>query len=332
MTIAAQFGRRAALGLVGTAAAGAILARPAIAQGGRFPDRPIRVIVPWTAGGTTDVQMRALCEQASKRLGQPVVVENRSGAGGILGAQQLANERQADGYLLSQMPVSVFRYPHMVARPPFDPMNDFTWVIHLTGYLFGVVVRADAPWRTFREFLDHAKANGGRVTYGTPGVGTSLHITMEQIAQHEGIEWVHVPFRGFAENVQSLLGGQTDALADSSGWAPLVEEGRLRLLVTWGAERAKRFPDTPTLREQGLDLVSTSPYGLAGPRGMDPQAVRILHDAFKEALYDPAHIAILDRYDMQIVYMDSEAYAADAQRQYQEDGEMIRRLGLRQQS
>ncbi|MBY0330810.1 MAG: tripartite tricarboxylate transporter substrate binding protein [Acetobacteraceae bacterium] len=314
-------GRRAALSLAALAA----LARPALAQ---LPSRPVRMIVPWPPGGTTDVQMRALCDGAAKRIGQPVVVENKSGASGILGAQTLLNERP-DGTALSQMPVSVFRYPVMAQRAPFDPMTDFTWVIHLTGYLFGVVVRADAPWKTFPEFLDDAKRRKGEITYGTPGVGTSLHITMERIAAERDIDWVHVPFRGFADNMQSLLSGQTDALTDSSGWAELVQSGRLRLLVTWAQERAKRFPEVPTLREVGIDIVSASPYGIAGPKGMDPGLVRALHDAFREALYDPQHLAILERFDMPVMYKGPEDYAAFARKQYEEDAAMIRRLGLK---
>ncbi len=316
-------GRRAALGM-----GAALLAAPALRAQARFPDRPVRLLVPWAAGGTTDIQMRALAEQAAKRLGQPVIVENRAGAGGVLAAQQLLNERP-DGHVLAQMPISVFRHPQMAQRALFNPLEDFTWVIHVTGYLFGVAVRADAPWQTFTQFLDHAKANPGRINYGTPGVGTSLHITMEQIAGTRGIEWTHVPFRGVAENLQALLGGQIHASADSSGWAELVQSGQLRLLVTWGAERAKRFPNVPTLRESGVDIVSASPYGLAGPKGMNPEHVRVLHDAFREATFDPAHIAILERFDMSPVYMNSEDYAAFARRQYQEEGEMIRRLGLR---
>jgi tripartite-type tricarboxylate transporter receptor subunit TctC len=217
----------------------------------------------------------------------------------------------------------------MAARPLFNPLEDFTWVIHVSGYLFGIVVRADAPWRTLGEFLDHARANPGRVNYGTPGVGTSLHITMEQIAGQRGIEWTHVPFRGWAENAQALLGGQIEASADSSGWAELVMAGRLRLLATWGAERAKRFPDAPTLRQSGLDIVSSSPYGLAGPRGMNPDHVRVLHDAFREALFDPAHVAVLDRFDMAPWHLDPAAYADFARRTYAEEGAMIRRMGLR---
>ncbi|WP_439551815.1 tripartite tricarboxylate transporter substrate binding protein [Falsiroseomonas sp.] len=318
-----QFGRRTAIGLGAT-----LLAAPAVRAQGRFPDRPIRLIVPWGAGGTTDIQMRVLAEQAARRLGQPVIIENKAGAGGVLGAQQVLNERN-DGYVITQMPISVFRHPQMASRALFNPLEDFTYIIHLTGYLFGVVVKADAPWNTFQEFLDHAKANPGRVTYGTPGVGTSLHITMEQIAGTRGIDWVHVPFRGFAENVTSLLAGQTTALADSSGWSEMVQAGRLKLLVTWSADRAKRFPNVPTLRETGIDIVSASPYGLAGPKGMNPDVVRVLHDAFKEALYDPAHMAVLDRFDMAPMYLGPDEYATDARRTFATEGEMIRRLGLR---
>ena len=227
------------------------------------------------------------------------------------------------------MPISIFRHPQMAQRALFNPLEDFSWVIHVTGKLFGVVVRADAPWRSFGELLAHARQNPGRINHGTPGVGTSLHVTMEQITGARGIEWTHVPFRGFSENPQSLLAGQTQVLADSSGWAQLVRSGQLRLLVTWGAERAKSFPDAPTLRESGVDIVSTSPYGLAGPRGIAPETVRVLHEAFRAALFDPAHIAVLDRFDMQPMYLGPDDYAAFARRQCVEKGERIRRLGLR---
>ncbi|MBV1797452.1 tripartite tricarboxylate transporter substrate binding protein [Siccirubricoccus sp. G192] len=313
-------------GLLALAAA-APLARPAIAQQG-FPSRPIRMLVPWAPGGTTDIQMRALCDAASRKAGVPVVVDNKSGAGGILGAQALLTEKP-DGYALSQMPVSVFRYPVMSSRPPFDPMKDFTYITHLTGYTFGVVVRADSPWKTWQEFLDYAKKNPGKVDYGTPGVGTSLHITMERIAEEKGIDWTHIPFRGFAENIQALLGKQIDATVDTSGWAELVQGGQVRLLVVWTAERAKRFPDVPTLRETGTDIVSASPYGFAGPKGMDPGVVKALDDIFKEALYAPTHLAVLDRYDMPVMYKGPEEYAAFARQQMEEDRAMIEKLGLK---
>lgn len=317
-----RLSRRAALAVP-------MLASPLLARAqGRFPDKPIRMIVPWGAGGTTDIQMRALCEIAQRHLGQPIVIENRTGAAGTIGPAQLLQARP-DGYTLSQMAISVFRYPFMVAQPPFNPETDFTWLIHLTGYLFGVVVRADSPLQTFQDLIAFAKANPGKLTYGTPGVGTSLHITMEQIATAAGVEFTQVPFRGVAESLTNLLAGNIMATADSSGWAEMVKDGRLRLLCTWGAERAKRFPDVPTLKELGYDIVSTSPYGIAGPRGMDAAVVNTLHDAFEKALKDPAHVAVLDRFDQPVIHLDPAGYAAFAQQLIVQERAMVQRLGLR---
>lgn len=307
------------------------LATPALAQGspgGRFPDRPIKLVVPFTAGGTTDVQMRALAEAAGRRFGQPVVVENKLGAGGTLGAAQMLHDRP-DGYSLATMPVTTLRYPMMQQRPGWNPLTDFTWIIQCTGYLFGVVVKADAPWQDFQQFLDYAKANPGKVNYGTPGVGGSLHLTMEQIALERGIDWVHVPFRGVAENTQALLAGTIHATADSSGWAELVNAGTLRLLCTWGAERAKRFPQARTLKEYGFDIVSVSPYGIAGPKNMDPGVARALHDGFKEALHDPSHLAVLERMDMQVMYAGLDDYREEVRKAMAAEEPLVKRLGIR---
>lgn len=310
------------------AAGGTLLAAPAVAQSG-FPNRPIRLIVPWPPGGSTDGQLRSLADLATRHLGQPVIIENRSGVSGTMAAQIMAAEQRGDGYLVGQMPITAFRVPMMTSRPGWDPMKDFTYVIHLTGYLFGVVVKADSPWQTWQEFMAYAKANPGKIAYGSPGVGSTLHITMERIAAENGIEWLHVPFRGGADNIQAVLSGQTQANADSTGWAPLVEAGQLRLLVTWGENRAARFPNVPTLREVGINIVSASPYGLAGPKGMDPGVVRALHDAFKAALYDPAHAEVLARYDMPLIYKNSADYTSYVGQVMEEEGTMIRRLNLR---
>jgi tripartite-type tricarboxylate transporter receptor subunit TctC len=308
--------------------AGALLAAPATVRAAAFPDRPIRLLCPWTAGGSTDLQMRSLAEAAGKLLGQPMVVENRPGAGGTLGAVHLLQSRP-DGYTLSQIPISIFRFPFMQASPGWNPLTDFTYVSHITGYLFGTVVRADSPFQTFPELMAWAKANPGKLTYGTPGVGTSLHITMEQLALKAGVEFLHVPFRGVAENQTALLAGTVMASADSSGWAQLVKDGRLRLLVTWGAERARNFPEVPTLQELGFGIVSASPYGFAGPKGMDAAVVKVLDDAFRRAIDDPAHRAILARFDMSPWYLDSAAYTEFAARQTEEERAMVQRLGLR---
>ncbi len=325
--VASLLSRRTAVTLAGAAVTTGLAKRGA-AQG-RFPERSIRMLLPFSPGGPTDVQMRVLCDLAAKRLGQQVTVEHRIGAGGILGAQILAAGASPDGYTLAQMPVTALRVPLLSARPPFNPLTDFTWIIQLTGYLFGVVVRADAPWQNFREFVDAAKSQPGKIVYGTPGAITTPHIVMEQIAAREDIAWVQVPFRGTSENLEALLTGRLDAAVDASGWAPQVQDGRLRLLCTWGAERARRFPETPTLREAGFDIVAISPYGVAGPKGMSAGVVQVLHDAFRDALYDPAHVAVLDRFDMQIAYLNGEDYASAVRRRFEEEREMARRLGWR---
>ena len=284
--------------------------------------------MPWLPGGSTDLSMRALANIAERHLGQRVVIENRAGASGTLGAAYLAQNAKPDGYTVSQMPITVFRLPHMM-KTSFDPTSDFSWIIHLTGYTFGVVVRADAPWKTWQDLVAYARANPGKFTYATAGHGTSLHITMEILAERDGIEWLHVPFKGNAELSAALLGGHVNAVADSTTWAELVDSGRARLLVTWGAQRTKRWPNVPTLKELGYPIVSSSPYGIAGPRGMDPAVVKVLHDAFKKALEDPEYGKTLEKFDQERYYLNSADYAALAKKTIEEERAVVKRLNLK---
>ncbi len=327
MTRTAIATRRALLAAAATAAAGS-LARPALAQPPRYPDRPIRVFVPWTPGGATDIQVRAVCEIASRHLGQPVVVENKPGASGTLGALALKDARP-DGYTLSQMPNGVFRLPAMAVRPQWDPLRDFTWIIRMVGYMGGVVVRPDAPWRTMRELIDHARANPGTINYGTPGVNTT-EVQMQRLARAAGIDWVPVPFRGAAPNLQALLGGQIHFSAETSAWADMALEGQVRPLALWMSARVPRFPAVPTFRELGYDVVGESAYGIAGPRGMDPEVVQAIHDAFRAAVHDPQHLAVLARFDMPVRYMNTEEFTQEAAFQVEEARRIVQELGLRQ--
>jgi len=308
-------------------AAGFALAASVGVQAQNFPARPVTLIVPWPAGGSTDVGMRALASAAEKHLGQSIVVENRPGGSGTLGPGQMAATARPDGYTIAQIPITVFRFPFMT-KTTFDPSTDFTYIIGVSGYTFGVVVRDDAPWKSFQDLTADAKSNPGKINYGTPGAGTSLHITMEQIARQQGIRWTHVPFKGNADSMNALLGGHIHVVADSSGWAQLVNAGRFRLLVTWGAARTKNWPDVPTLREIGIDMVSNSPFGIAGPKGMDPKIVRVLHDAFKKGLEEPSYAAAVANLDQELFYLSSEDYQNFAMRQIEEARRFITELGL----
>ncbi len=313
-------------------AAGAV-ALPAVtrfAKAQTFPSKPVTLIVPWTPGGTTDVALRALATATERHLGRSIVIENRPGVGGTLGPAQMAALAKPDGYTISQLPISVFRLPFM-SRTSYDPAKDFTFIIGLTGYTFGVVVRSDAPWKTFHELLAAAKANPGTITYGTAGAGTTPHITTEQIARQQGIKLVHVPFKGSAELTSAILGGHIHALADATGWAQQVNEGKLRLLVSWGASRTKNWPTVPTLREIGIDIVSNSPYGIGGAKGMDPEIVKILHDAFKRGLDEPSNLAAMAQFDQERFYLSSEEYHAFAMQQIAHEKRMVEELKLKEQ-
>ena len=320
--------RRNFLHLVSGAAALPAISRIVRAQD--YPTRPVTLIVPWAAGGTTDVALRALATATEKYLGQSIVVENRAGANGTLGPANMAATAKPDGYTISQLPITVFRQPFMT-KTSFDPTRDFTYIIGLTGYTFGVVVRSDAPWKTFPELLAAAKANPSTITYGTAGAGTSPHITMEQIAKQQGIKLVHVPFKGVAESVTALLGNHIHAIADSTGWAPQVNEGKFRLLVSWGATRTKNWPNVPTLKEVGIEMVINSPYGLGGPKGMAPEIVKVLHDAFKKGLDEPSNVAVMTQLDQERFYLDSEDYRAFAMQQIVQEKRIVEELQLRGQ-
>jgi tripartite-type tricarboxylate transporter receptor subunit TctC len=287
----------------------------------------VTLIVPWPAGGSTDIVMRALADSMSKHMGnQRVIIDNKPGASGTIGPAAMVNARP-DGYTIAQMPITVLRIPHM-QKVSFDPLTDFTWIIGVTGYTFGVVVRSDSPWKTWQEFIAYSKANPEKVSYGSPGTGTSLHITMEEIAAREGIKWLHVPFKGNADATTALAGGHIHASADSTGWAELIDSGRFRLLVTWGASRTKRWPQVPTLKELGHGIVSTSPFGIAGPKGMDPKIVKALHDIVKKAMEDPAYIKTVDRFDQEPWYLNSEDYARYVRETWVQEKAAIERLGL----
>jgi tripartite-type tricarboxylate transporter receptor subunit TctC len=308
----------------------AVLAFAGSAQAQQFPTRPVTLIVPWPAGGSTDIGMRALANATEKHLGQPIVIENRAGAGGTIGPGGMASSAKPDGYTISQLPITVFRMP-FIQKTSFDPTKDFTYIIHVTGYTFGVVVKSDSPWKTFQEFLADAEVNPGKIDYGSPGVGTSLHITMEQIAKQQGIKWTHIPFKGNAENMNALMGGHIHAVADSTGWGPLVNAGTFRLLVTWGAERTKNWPDVPTLKETGINMVSNSPFGIGGPKGMDPAVVKILHDAFKKGMEEQSYKDAMVKLDQEAFYLSTADYHAYAAKQVAEQKQLVEELGLRQQ-
>jgi tripartite-type tricarboxylate transporter receptor subunit TctC len=309
---------RAVLGAVVFAVCGSAL-------GQAFPSKPITLICPWPAGGPTDLHLRKVAELGSKHLGQPVIVENRPGGSGMNGPVQMSKTAKPDGYTISQLAITAFRVPHM-QKVDWDPLTDFSYIIGISGYTFGIVVKADSPIKTFQDLIAQAKANPGNVSYGTPGTGTSLHLAMEEIAAKAGVKFLHVPFKGNADSTQALMGGHIMVQVDSTGWARHVDAGTFRLLATLG-ERRTRW-NAPTVKELGIDTVSDSPYGLVGPKGMPPAVVKRLHDAFKAAIDEPEHMKTLQQLDQLYWYKSSEDYAKWAAQMFKAERATVERVGL----
>ncbi|MDB5897684.1 MAG: tctC [Ramlibacter sp.] len=296
------------------------------AQAQAFPAKPIKLVIAFPAGGPTDITMRQLAENAGKILGQPVVIDNKPGAGGTLPAQMLQTSAP-DGYTLAQIPLGVFRLPY-TTKIAWDPVKDISYVLNVTGYAFGIVVPADSPIRNWADFVAYAKANPGKLSYGSTGTLTSPHLTTELIAQKLGVQLNHVPYKGSADLAVAITGGHIMAAADSTGFAPLVQAGKLRVLNTWGEKRLDKFPDAPTLKELGLDIVQNSPFGIGAPRDTPPDVTKSLHDAFKKAMEDPSYVAALARYDMLPNYMDQQQYARFAQETFRTEKALVDKLGL----
>ena len=307
-------------------ASAASLALPGLVQAQTFPSRPIRLICPWPAGGSTDAVMRALAESAGKALGGQMIIDNKPGASGMLGPNELVNARP-DGYTLSQLTIGVLRLPHM-QKMQFDPLLDFTYIACLTGYTFGLVVRADSPIKSVKDLVEYAKANPEKFSYGSTGNGTTPHLAIEEFAAKAGIKLQHVPFKGNADGMQALLGGHIMSHSDATGWGPHVEAGTCRLLATYGAKRTRRWPNVPTLTELGYDTVSDSPFGIGAPKGMEPALTLRLHDAFKKTLEDPAVLASFEKYDQSVIYMNTADYTRFARENYAKEKIVIERLGL----
>jgi len=316
--------RRALLQASAAAAAFACVSR---AGAQAWPTRSIRLICPWTAGGSIDGVMRAMGQSVSRQLGVTLVVENRPGASGTLGAVELANAKP-DGYTLSQIPPATFSLPNM-QKVQFDPIKDITYIAGLAGSTNGLVARSDGPVKSIRELVDFARAQPDAFTYSSPGVGTFAQLAAEDFAQKAGIKLRHIPYKGDADALQAVLGGHVMAVSSSTSWAPHVDSGTLRLLANYGTTRIKHWPDAPTLRETGYETVFTdSPYGIGGPRGMDSAIVGKIQEAFHQALSDPQVVALLDRNDMPVMFQDHAAFTKYARDTLAARKVVIDRLGL----
>jgi tripartite-type tricarboxylate transporter receptor subunit TctC len=309
------------------AAACALLCAQAPARAASdYPNHVIRIIVPYQAGGSTDIVVRKFAELAAPQLGQPIIIENKGGAGATMGARTLTTSAP-DGYTLAILPSPVFRMPH-IQNVGYDPTTDFTYVTMLSGYVLGVAVPAEAPYKTWAEFETYARAHPGEVTYGTASVGSASNVMMEDIAAHDGVSWRHIPYKGESEVIQAVMGGLVTAYAGSSTVTPMVQSGKMRMLVTWGEARSPLFAATPTLKEINGMAAANAPFGIAAPKNLPPEILAKLQETFKRVTATQAFKDMLTQYGQEPVEMDSVAYTAYAKQQFIIEKGIVQKLGL----
>jgi tripartite-type tricarboxylate transporter receptor subunit TctC len=287
----------AALGSIGT---------QALAQG--YPSKPITMVVPFPPGGVADTVGRPVAEAMSRHLKQSIVVENRGGAGGGIGMAQVAKSR-ADGYTVLMALSSLVVLPEadrILQRPPMFQVNQLKPIARFTADPTVLVVRADSPWKTYAEFMAYAKANPGRISFGSSGNYGTMHVPMEQLKAATSSFMLHVPYTGAGPAVMALLGGQIEAL--STGPASVKQQiaaGRLRALAHWGEGRLSGLPEVPSLRELGVPIQYSQWSGLFVPAGTPDDVVEALRQAAKFAVQDPKAIAAMTAAGTSFMFQDA---------------------------
>jgi tripartite-type tricarboxylate transporter receptor subunit TctC len=250
-----------------------------------FPTKEVQIIIPWAAGGATDLIFRALAATTGKYLGKPVVVVNKPGGGGAVGYTE-GMKAAPDGYILTAAVTPMTILPHQVTTA-FTYKN-FEPILNVVSDPSMFLIRSDAPWKSLKEFLDYAKQNPDMITVGNSGAGGGVHLVALAFEKAAGVKFNHIPFSGGGPSVTALLGGHVNAVSVSPPEGiPQVQAGKLKIIALFAEKRLAMFPDVPTVKEQGINFAMGMWRGLAAPKGTPPDVIKKLHDAFKQGMDDP---------------------------------------------
>ncbi|WP_312542861.1 tripartite tricarboxylate transporter substrate binding protein [Achromobacter mucicolens] len=282
---------------------------PVLAAG--YPERPVTLVVPFPPGGVADTIARPIAQALGDKLGQPIVIENKGGAGGAIGIGQ-AGRAKPDGYTLLMSLSSISILPaadRLLERKPAYQLDQFVPIARITADPTVLVVRADAPYKTLDEFLEAARKQGGKLSYGSSGIYGTMHVPMEMLQNAAGIKMMHVPFTGAGPAVQALVGGQVDALATGpSSVMQLIQAGRVRPLAHWGDGKLESLPQVPSLKSKGFDASFVQWSGIFALAGTPPAVIAKLRDAVKQIADDPAVQARIAGTGSPVQYLDAPAF------------------------
>lgn len=286
---------------------GIISPRPALAQ--VYPSRPITLVTTFAAGSPQDLVVRALSEIVATDLKQPVVVDNKPGAGGGV-SQGVTATQKPDGYSLNIAVSAGLANLPLMQKLPYDPAKDFDYLLQMVSFPIGIAVKAESPYKTWADLVTHAKANPGKITYGTTGANSMANLGMQRLQGLAAVSLTHVPHKGAMEIIPAVLGNHVALMVTGTEWKPLVDAGQMRQLMMWTDKRLPAFANVPTARESGYAFDLDVSFGLIAPKGLEPAIAGKVHSAFKAALETPAVRALIEKSNMVSAYLDGPAFKA----------------------
>jgi tripartite-type tricarboxylate transporter receptor subunit TctC len=290
---------------------GAIISFIFIAGGGTaiadYPQRPVTILVGFAPGGSMDLSARALARSAEKILGQPIIIENKTGGTGTVALAALLAQNP-DGYTLCATPSSVLIRVSQMQQVPFKPLKSFKSIIGFTEPLLGIVVKNDSRWKNMKDLVNDAKKNPGKFKYATTGIGSTTHAAVDEIATAYKLQLIHIPYKGSVEALTALLGGHVDFASLTSELVPSVKSGQTRLLATMSEKRSPKFPAVPTLQEAGYGFVNDAVFSIVGPANLPPEIAKKLEAVFTQATKSKEYLETLDKIDMVPVNYNSKEF------------------------
>jgi len=296
-----------------------------------YPAKPVKLIVNFSAGGTTDTAARLMVSKATEILNQAIISMNKPGAGGTLGVSYVARAKN-DGYTIGTCNMPAVAIIPQIREVPYQPFKDLIQVCAVMPYEYALLVRGDAPWNTWDEFIAHVKANPGKVTYGSVGTGTTNHLVTARIGKVLGLDWKHVPFQGGVKATAAILGGHVDIINNTAASvASSLRAGKIKALLITSENRFSLTPDVPTMKEKGFKFSQISYMSIIAPAGIPDQARNMIEKAFKAAVEDKGVLKITGKLDLHPKFMSGKEYQALLQNLSNEWGGLLTELGVKVQ-
>lgn len=303
------------------------IAGPSLAD--NYPNKPIKFIINFSAGGTTDTAARLMSSKATEILQQALICMNKPGAGGTLGVSEVARAK-GNGYTIGTCNMPAVAIIPLTRKVPYEPFKDLVQVCAVMPYEYALMVRGDSPWKTWEEFVAYVKKNPGKVTYGSPGTGTTNHLVTARIGKELGLNWNHVPFQGGVKETAALLGGHVDIINNTTASvASSIKAGKIRVLLVTSEDRFGMVPDVPTMKEKGFKFSQISYMSIVAPAGTPPAALEKLSAAFQAACADKGVIKSCSQLDLHPKFIPGKQYQALLEKLSAEWGALLPELGVK---